>query len=253
MKAFYLYTLYVNYATRVKEFEGPLDVLLGLIETKRLSINEVSLGRVTEEFFTYLKTLKEKNPRIYHTEIASFLVVAATLMLIKSRALLDGFIITEEEEGDIKELEDRLRAYKAVKEMAWLLDKIAVARKPLFSRQAFLAITPAFIPPPTRLDPADMLKTLKSLLESLPQKNELPQKTVAKIVSIEEKIKELETRIKEGVVKTFGDFVGGKKERAHIVVSFLAMLELIKIGTIAAAQKSAFTHIQLDHGTRKNS
>lgn len=243
----------MHYATRVKEFEGPLDALLGLIETKKLSINEVSLERVAEEFFAYLQTLKEKSPSTYHTEIASFLVVAATLMLIKSRALLDGFIITEEEEEDIKELEDRLRAYKVIKEMSGLLGKIAATRRPLFGRQAFLATAPTFTPPPTRLDLADMLKTLKSLLASIPQKNELPQKTMAKIVSIEDKIKELETRIKEGVIKTFGDFMGSRKERVHIIVSFLAMLELVKIGAIAAVQKGAFTNIRLDHGTRKSS
>ncbi len=242
----------MSYATRIKEFEGPLDVLLNLIESKKLSISEVALSFVTEEFFAYLKTLKDKNLPTYHAEIASFLVVAATLMLIKSRALLFGFIVTREEEQDIKELENRLLAYKAVKAMAEELGVMAQKRKPIFGRMAFLALTPSFIPPPTPLKPADMLTVLKNLLEAIPQKNELPQKTVKKIISLEEKIKDLEGRIREGVVKTFGDFVGQKKERMHVIISFLAMLELVKMGAVAAAQEGVFGNIQLDHA-RKSS
>ena len=81
------------YSVRVKEFEGPLELLLELIEVKKLSINEISLGSVTEEYFGHLERLKIENTH-YHEEIASFLVVAATLMLIKSRSLLPGFAIT---------------------------------------------------------------------------------------------------------------------------------------------------------------
>ncbi len=185
-------------------------------------------------------------------EIASFLVVAATLMLIKSRALLFGFLITKEEEQDITELQDRLKAYKAVKEMAKRLGTLSGARQPLFSRETFLEIMPSFTPPPTALEPARMLEIVRELLQSLPPKNEIPQKTLAKIVSIEEKIKELETRITEGMVKTFSEFVGDKKERVNVIVSFLAMLELVKGGVVAASQKGAFSNISLEHGTSQS-
>ncbi len=235
----------MRYATRVKEFEGPLDVLLNLIEKKELSISEVSLGRVTEEFLAYIGELKEKDPG-YHEEIAAFLVVAATLMLIKSRSLLPGFAVTQEEEADIKELEERLEAYKRVKDLAEALGKKASARQELFTRSPFVAVAPEFSPPARGLDLLKMADILKNLLESIPKKTELPQKVIKKIVSIEEKIEELRVRIEEGVIKTFGDFVGKRTEKVNVVVSFLAMLELMKLGLIAARQNARFDLIHID-------
>ena len=240
------------YQFHVKEFEGPLEVLLELIESKKLSINEVSLGSVTDEYFQYLEVFKQEDPQMYHKEIAVFLVIAATLMLVKSRSLLAGFSITPEEEADIKELEARLRLYQSIKQASVLLGERDRGRHPLFTRSAFVAIAPAFLPPNHALDIKKMLSLLKSMLQSIPQKQELPQKLVKKIVSIEEKIKELEARIEEGVIKTFDDFLGKKRERLDVIVSFLAMLELIKLGSIVVRQSMPFDLIHIDYGARKS-
>ena len=237
------------YHVRVKEFEGPLELLLGLIEARKLSINEVSLGSVTEEYFGHLEFLKQDSTETYHKEVAAFLVIAATLMLIKSRSLLAGFFITPEEEEDIKELEGRLHTYKFVKEVAELLKKKVEGRQPLYTRAPFVAVAPSFLPPAKPMDLGRMLVLLKSVLETIPARQDLPQKTVKKLLSIEEKIKELERRIATGVVKTFEDFVGDKKERSHVIVSFLAMLELIKLGTIAVEQSLPFKSIHIEHGS----
>ena len=238
------------YHVRVKEFDGPLELLLGLIETRKLSINEISLGSVTEEYFQYLETLKQEMGETYHKEIAAFLVIAATLMLVKSRSLLPGFSITLEEASDIKELEDRLKTYKLVKDAALLLAERFKNRNSLYTRAPFVAVAPSFLPPSKPLDLSRLLGILKSVLETIPVKQELPQKTVIKLISIEEKIKELERRIADGIVKTFEDFVGDKKEKYDVIVSFLAMLELVKLGTIAAEQSLPFHGIQIEHGTR---
>ncbi len=240
-----------KYQIKVKDFDGPLELLLELIEKRKLSINEVSLGDVTEDYFHYLEQLKTTSDS-YHEEIASFLVVAATLMLIKSRSLLPGFYVTEEEEADIKELEDRLATYKRIKEIAQELGDIAQNRHELFTRSPFITVAPSFLPPAHGLDLMSMAVLLKNLLEAIPKTAELPQKTVKKIVSIEEKIQELQRRIEEGVVKTFGDFVSGRKEKVNVVVSFLAMLELVKLGIIAVRQSAPFDLIHIEHGTRQN-
>jgi segregation and condensation protein A len=236
------------YHVRTKEFDGPLEVLLNLIESRKLSINEISLGAVTEEYFEYLKVLKNETGDTYHKEIAVFLVIAATLMLIKSRSLLPGFSITPEEEADIKELEGRLRTYKLVKEAAAILGKRVEGRHQLYTRAPFVAAIPAFLPPSKPLDLPRMLGILKSALATIPPKQDLPQQTVKKIISLEEKIKELERRIADGMVKTFEDFVGDKKEKFNIIVSFLAMLELVKLGTIAVEQSRPFTNIRIEYG-----
>lgn len=240
------------YHVRVKEFEGPLEFLLGLIESRKLSINEVSLASVTEEYFTHVNHLKESMTDSYHREIASFLIIASTLVVIKSRSLLAGFIITPEEEADIKELEHRLHTYKLVKEVARMLEDRMKHRMPLFSRPAFVVALPSFLPPQTPLDLNGMLAVLKDVLATIPTKQDLPQQTVKKLVSIEEKIKELENRISTGIVKTFDDFVGNKTERFDVIISFLAMLELIKLGTIAVRQEEPFTNIHIEHGTQNS-
>jgi len=236
-----------KYQIKVKDFDGPLELLLELIEKRKLSINEVSLGDVTEDYFHYLEKLKTTSDS-YHEEIASFLVVAATLMLIKSRSLLPGFYVTEEEEADIKELEDRLATYKRIKDMAEALGKKASSRRELFTRSPFVAVAPEFLPPARGFDLVGMANLLKNLVDSIPKKIDLPQKAIRKIVSIEEKIEELRRRIEEGVVKTFGDFVGSRTEKINVVVSFLAMLELIKLGIIAVRQKTHFDLIHIEHG-----
>ncbi len=254
----------MTYQIRLKEFEGPLELLLNLIEEQKLSINEVSLAGVTQEYLTYLNQLKEKESEVYphtyhigvgvyHKEIASFLVVAATLMVIKSRSLLPGFYVSEEETADIKELEDRLRTYKIIKLMAQKIGKISENRRELFTRSGFEETPAAFLPPKNGLDPQKMLGLLRGLIMAIPKVHELPQKIVKKIISLEEKIKELQKRIEAVVVKTFRDFVGGEREKLHIIVSFLAMLELTKIGVIAVRQSEQFGLIHIDHGIGKNS
>ena len=241
------------YSVRVKEFEGPLELLLNLIESKKLSISEISLGSVTGEYFERLGSMKEKSPESYHEEIASFLVIAATLMLIKSRSLLPGFQISADEETDIKELEDRLKAYKRIKEMAVELQRIALRKKHIYTRPAYAALAPSFLPPRHTPEVSKMLGLLKNMLAAIPKRHELPKKIIRKIISLEEKITELKKRIEEGVVRTFSDFVDGQKEKLEVIVSFLAMLELVKLGIIAVQQSAPFELIQIHHGTRKKS
>ncbi|MSR75974.1 MAG: hypothetical protein EXS68_00065 [Candidatus Ryanbacteria bacterium] len=236
------------YKVRVKKFEGPLELLYDLIETKKLSINEVSLGSVTEDYFRYIEDLKAKLGESYHEELADFLVIASTLILIKSRSLLPGFMLTREEEVDIKELEDRLKAYQIVKHMADALGARVKARQELFGREPLVLVAPSFLPPAKGIDLNRMIFLLREIITAIPQKNELPQRTVKKIISIEEKIKELEERISSGMVKTFHDFVGNKTEKVSVVVTFLAMLELIKLGAIAVRQSSNFDLIHIEHG-----
>jgi segregation and condensation protein A len=240
----------MSHKIHIKDFEGPLELLLDLIESKKLSINEVSLGRVTEEYFSYLQNLKEQEDSSYHEEVASFLVIASTLMLIKSRSLLPGFQVSEEEDSDIKELEERLLTYKRIKEMAVELEILSSARKEMYTRSAFSTVIPSFMPPKTPLDLVNMLTILKGALAALPQKNQLPQKIVKKIVSLEEVIGELESRIEKGMVNTFTDFVKNKREKLDVVVSFLAMLELVKIGVIAVRQSSNFDLIHFESGSK---
>src|SRR3989344_8736955 len=96
---------------KMSGFEGPFGLLLYLIEKRKLFINDVSLAAVTEDYLNYMNQLGGSNS-FSPAEIASFVLVASTLILIKSKSLLPNLNLTEEEEGDIKNLEERLRLYK---------------------------------------------------------------------------------------------------------------------------------------------
>src|SRR3989344_5910671 len=96
------------YKIKTSGFEGPFGLLLDLIEKRKLFINDVSLAQVTEDYIKYMQELGGLQPG----HIANFVAVAATLLLVKSKSLLPGLELTDEEEGDIKSLEERLRLYE---------------------------------------------------------------------------------------------------------------------------------------------
>jgi chromatin segregation and condensation protein Rec8/ScpA/Scc1 (kleisin family) len=97
-----------SYTIKTSAFEGPLGLLLELIEKRKLFINDLSLATVTEDYLNYMNKLGGLSP----AHISSFVFVASTLILIKSKSLLPNLALTAEEEGDIKNLEERLRLYE---------------------------------------------------------------------------------------------------------------------------------------------
>mgnify|MGYP001575116722 FL=1 len=153
----------MTYTLKTAQFEGPFDILLDLIEREKLSINEIALAQVADGFFQYIKI-----EAVAHEEFAAFLVVASTLMLIKSRSLLPGFHITKEEEKSIKELEERLEIYKRIRAFAALLGERARRGERMFSRPAFAEERPAFMLPPT-LSLDDLKKALVQVLARIPK------------------------------------------------------------------------------------
>ena len=109
-----------SYTVKTAVFEGPLDLLLELVTKRKLFVNDVSLSQVTDDFISYI----DKHEEFPIGESAEFIVIASTLMLIKSRSLLPMLKLTEDEEESIHDLEDRLVLYAKVKELALALKKI---------------------------------------------------------------------------------------------------------------------------------
>ena len=101
-----------TYQVKTPIFEGPLDLLLNLIEKRKLFINEISLAEVTDDYLTYIKNL----PKISISDMTIFILIAATLILIKSKSLISNIELTEEEEGQIEDLERRLKIYQKIKD-----------------------------------------------------------------------------------------------------------------------------------------
>lgn len=230
----------MTYALKTTQFEGPFDTLLDLIEREKLSINEIALAQVAEGFFQYVKT-----EAVAHEEFAAFLVVASTLMLIKSRSLLPGFSITKEEEKSIKELEERLEIYKRIRAFAVLLGERARQGDRMFSRPAFAEERPAFIPPSTPrggvgLSLDDLRKALDQIVARIPKPEELPQTRVGRMVSLEEIIVAIEARVQGALETTFQQMTSAAKEKIDIIINFLALLELLKRGVVHIEQKTPF-------------
>lgn len=230
------------YELTLDKFTGPLDLLLNLVEEKKMSINEVSLSQVAEQYIVYLKSL----PDISKDELASFLVIASTLMLIKSRSLLPSLALTEEEQIDVKELENRLKIYKFFKELSAELKTLSQKGEYLFGREAYVGMS-YFFSPPEGVTPDVLKKTLLGVLEILPQKEDLPEDVIEKAVSLEEKMDELKDRLTKSLKFTFSgkSSVGKDKEKVEVIVGFLALLQLIKDGFLIFEQKGLFANIDV--------
>ena len=227
------------YEVKTEKFEGPFDVLLSLIEDQKLSIGEISLSKVCEDFLSYLKTLGD----ISRSEAAAFLSIGATLMLIKSRTLLPTLELTEEEEGSIEELENRLKLLKLFKDLAGSLRERASKNSRLFSREAFSGYEFGFLPPEKTT--AGSLKTMiLGILVALPKPDLLPQHTLAKVITIEEKTRELIGRIRDRLSGPLEKVISAK-DKVELIVGFLALLELVKQGFFEIEQKNAFGEVEL--------
>lgn len=230
-----------SFKIKTEIFEGPLDLLLSLIEKRKLLINDIALARVADDYILYLQS-QENFPM---KDTANFLVVATTLLLIKSRSLLPGLFITEEEQQDINELEARLKIYKRIKELSANI-------KNLFGKKLiFLPEQRKFEPvfsPDESMTKENIFFAIKEVIKNLPKVSFIPKTKVIKVISLEEVIENLTKRVKNCLKMSFKDFSNmGKVEKVDVIVSFLAMLELVKRGIINANQEKEFSDIQMEN------
>ncbi len=229
-----------SYNIKTEVFEGPLPLLLSLIEKRKLAINDISLAKVADDFVNHLKTLAD----LPKEEVANFILVASTLILIKSRSLLPSLQITDEEKGNIDELERRLHLYKIAREAA-LLVKDAFGREVILFPDGERQAEPVFAPSKD-LSLERLLGAVKNVISELPKKELVREAIVRKMISIEEMMDNLMKRITSGLKMSFNDFLGGKKEKIDVIVGFLAMLELVKQGAIEATQTDNFSDIDME-------
>ena len=223
---------------KVHTFEGPLDLLLQLIEEEKLPINEIAIASVTEQFLEHLKRVETKQPEI----LADFLVVAAKLLVIKSHALLPTLELPPEEEEAAADLAAQLLNLKRYREVAKYLKDLDNRRKQSFTREPFMNEQVIFYP-----DREVTTKTLneaaKKLLEALQSIAKLPQTSVAEVISISEKISQLQNLISEKVQVALQDLLKSSKTKTEAIVTFLALLELIKQRILTVEQETLFADI----------
>ena len=236
-----------NYTVKTLVFEGPLALLFNLVLERKLFINEVSLDAVTEDYLKYVSLAGN----IPSGEVASFMVVAATLILIKSKSLLPSLDISTEEESDIRNLEERLRLYE-------IFIRAAEGVRNNFSKKIIFAPLPrrnnilVFLPD-AQITPERMMILAKGVLGNLPLKAILPEVEVKKVISIEEMIGRLTERIQNTINLSFKDFSRqrtgelNREEKIEMIVGFLAILELVRQGIIHAVQENDSADIIIQH------
>ncbi len=230
------------YFVRLPLFEGPLDLLLHLIQKNELDITAISLALVADQFIAHLEAIGEVQADV----IADFVVVAAKLLLIKSRLLLPRppVVDDEEEEDPAELLARRLREYKKFKQAAGYLRQLEADGRHCYVRVA---------PPPrleTRIDwEAISLDDMLIAFQRLMEEEELqPVGTLVapRKVTVREKIDWIEQLIQHGARVPFQRVVGDGGGRIDIVVSLWAVLEMIKRGRLRAHQHELFGEITLE-------
>lgn len=228
----------MSYELKTEEFAGPLDKLLELIEDKELEITKVNLASVTADFLNHLNTLSDVHPKV----LADFISIASKLILIKSHTLLPSLEITKEEEGEIKDLEDRLRLYREFKQAEKNIKQLW-AKKVSYSRDFFLQVKGGFYFSQS-LTAGDIAKIAENIISELTVLMPKLETGKIKLISFEEKMKELLSRIQRSVSSSFSEVSKGK-DKAEIVVTFLAILHLLKDNLIKVEQQNYFDDIRI--------
>ncbi|MCE7918229.1 MAG: segregation/condensation protein A [Anaerolineae bacterium] len=230
-----------SYTVAIPVYEGPLALLLDLIERAELDITAVSLAQVTDQYLAYVHSLEQ----VTADEISSFLVIAAKLIQIKSEALLPRPPAREAgEENPADDLARQLRLYKRYKEIGMWLEERQSKNLRTFLRVA---------PPPkveAKLDLsgitlADLLESAERIFAAEQEKQSLGTVIAAPRITIREKIELISTRLRLERGATFRALLGEKPTRLEIVVTFLALLELVKRYRVQAQQEALFSDIAI--------
>ncbi len=217
----------------LEKFQGPLDLLLQLIEQEKLSITEVALSKVTEQYFAYLAGLGEGRSE----ELADFLVTATKLVYLKSRHLLPYLYPPEEDDGP--SLADQLKLYKQYLEAAKYVNILWQARRVAYGREEPpLKISGFVLPGNARI--YDLRQAMFELLKRIKPLVPLPRLTMDRSVSVKQKIEFLFGLLQRLKQVSFNDILSKAANRTEAVVSFLAVLELIKQGKVSFHQDRAF-------------
>ncbi len=235
-----------EYKVKFEVFEGPLDLLLYLIKKEEVDIYEVNLTRLAEQFIEYIETM-----RLLDLEIAGeFLVMAATLMYIKSRELLpveQRAEVEGEEEGDDPrwELIRQLVEYKKFKDAACQLQALEARQADVFARvPGKLEFERESAPAKPEVSIFDLVNAVNGVLKRFNKREDLRDIFEDKW-SVSEKIEHLLRMISERSVLKFSDLFEGVTSRTEVVVTFLAMLELIRLKQLTAMQREPFAEIEI--------
>ncbi len=240
-----------GFSVNLERFSGPYFKLLELIEERKLSINEFSLAEVTDKYLEYIKELETKGEKDI-VDISQFISVASTLMLIKAKSLFPNISLSVEEEASVENLEKKLEFYKSIFDASKALNKI-YNKNILYPISKFENNETVFVWD-ARVDPLMLHSIAVASLLKVPKKETLKQVAVRQVLKIEDVIEKLLDRVRSSFSLSFKEFsksVSGdgknlEEKKSAFIVSFLAMLELIKNGVLNADQGENHNEININ-------
>lgn len=234
----------MEFTVKLDRYEGPYTKLLELIDSKKLSITEISLVSVADDYIVYIKTLDQKSL----VDISQFIVVASTLMLMKAKSLLPGVVYTEEEEKQVHDLESKLELYALLMGACGKLRTVYMKQR-LFSRERISYKGGVVFVPDKRVT-KEMLQSIAQLtLVSFITPKQLVKVAVENALRMENVIESLLTRVRTMQAVSLQSLADGAKtieeRKKLLIVNFIALLELMRLGAISAEQNADSGDIQL--------
>jgi segregation and condensation protein A len=234
----------IIFKVKQEAFEGPVEVLLELIEKRKLFVNDVSLASVTDDFINYMQSVG-----MQAGEAANFLAVAATLILIKARSLLPNLELTPEEAESITDLERRVALYQIISQVSGEL--IRQYNKKV-SFEGVRRLTGIVFAPDEKIPVEQLPRLVDEIIGRIPvPEPKKPEARVFKVISISEVLNTLQERIERAVSTSFNAIrvaspdMDDHSQKVYTIVSFLGMLELVRRGLVAAEQHELFQDITL--------
>ncbi|MBI4974342.1 MAG: segregation/condensation protein A [Candidatus Omnitrophica bacterium] len=232
----------MTYKVKLEVFEGPLDLLLYLIKKEEIDIYDIPIAKITDQYLEYLEFMKLLDLNI----AGEFLVMAATLMHIKSRMLLppDQAAPEEEEKDPRAELVKRLLEYKKFKEAAAELSHMESKQKHFFAR---ISLDKDKVPVTSddffEASLFDLITAFTKVLKDIPK--DIFHEVIKDEYTVSEKIHDILHLLVEKTAINFGDLFKVAKSKMEIITTFLAVLELIRLKEIVARQASPFSEIEI--------
>ncbi|MFA6194104.1 MAG: segregation/condensation protein A [Parcubacteria group bacterium] len=225
---------------QLEKFEGPLDLLLKLIEEQKLDITRLNIAKVADDYLEYIRG----NENIDLENLAEFVSIASRIILIKSQSILPTIEITPDEEKEIVDLEERLNEYRLFRAASEKIAEMQGKKRFLFSRDYLLGISSIFSPPKS-LNVFDLKKAFLAVVSGIILPEKLPEESVQRIITLEEKIDELKDSLQKRVETSFRELSGSSKDKVEVIVAFLAMLEMVKQRIIEVEQTDIFEDIRI--------
>lgn len=225
---------------KLQQFEGPLDLLLSLIEQQQLDITQISLAQVTEQFLSYVKELE----KIDATQLADYLGIAAKLLVIKSKAILPSLEVETPEEEQEEDLATKLLRYKQFKEAAKYFKQLDARGLQSFTRTRVFSERINFWPDPA-VDASILRQHIAKVLDSLRELDNLPKAKIREAISIQEKIEALQKLLSGQIETKLSELIGSAKNKEEVIITFLALLELIKQRMFKVSQSDLFSEVTI--------